>query len=100
MWSRFPEDNFLLGIALGAATMAITFLGLKGMRMALVNHYGDPYFFPSPRVELITILVNILLFRLVIVNLKKDKTGRGILFVTVISSMIFFFLYFKFNFRP
>jgi hypothetical protein len=99
MRSRIPEDNFLFGIACGLASMLLTFFAIRTVRLAIVDYYGDPYLFPSPRVELITILINILLFRLAIVNMKKDKTGRGILFITVISSMIFFILFYKFNFR-
>lgn len=99
MWNRLPEDNFLIGMIAGMATLILTCFTLRCARLALADYYGNPYFFPSPRVELISILINILFFRVVIVNMQKDKTGRGILFSTVLLSMIFFFLYFKMNFR-
>ena len=99
MWNRLPEDNFFMGMIAGMASLMLTLFVLRSARLALADYYGDPYFFPSPRVELITILINVLLFRVVIVNMKKDKTGRGILFSTVLLSMTFFFLYFKMNFR-
>lgn len=98
MWNKLPEDNFLFGIIAGSASLMLTFFVLRSARVALADYYGNPYFFPSPRVELISILINILFFRVVIVNMKKDKTGRGILFTTVLISMIFFFLYFKMNY--
>ncbi|MEO8086165.1 MAG: hypothetical protein ABI763_05070 [Bacteroidota bacterium] len=99
MLNRLPQDNFLLGLFTGIASLFLSWLGLRAIRMALVDYYGNPYFFPSPRIELITILINLILFRVIIVNLKKEKTGRGILFSTVVSSMIFFFLFYKLNFR-
>lgn len=99
MWNKLPEDNFLLGLLMGIATMVLSFLLLRSLRLALVNHYGNPYFFPAPRIELITILINVIIFRIMIVNLQRERTGKGILFVTVILSMLFFILFLKFNYR-
>jgi hypothetical protein len=99
MWNKFPADNFFLGLFGGAATLILFYLSFQSLRLALAEHYGNPYFFAPPRVELISILVNIILFRIVIVNFKKEKTGRGILFSTVIIAMVFFFLFYKYNFR-
>ncbi|CAN5460176.1 hypothetical protein BH11BAC1_BH11BAC1_22950 [soil metagenome] len=99
MLNKLPQDNFLLGLFTGIASLFLSWLALRAIRMALVDYYGNPYFFPSPRIELITMLINLILFRVVIVNLKREKTGRGILFSTVVASMIFFFLFYKQNFR-
>ena len=99
MWSKLPGDNFILGLVTGITMLVISYFSLRAIRLLLVDYYGNPYFFPSPRVELICILINILLFRVMIVNLEKEKTGRGILFVTVILSITYLFLFYKFNYR-
>jgi len=99
MWTKLPQDNFFLGLFTGIAVLFLTYLALRSARLALVDYYGNPYFFPAPRIELITILINIILFRIVIVNLKMEKTGRGILFGTVVLSIVFFYLFYRFNYR-
>jgi len=99
MWIKLPQDNFFFGLLAGIASLVLSYLLLRSVRLMFVEHYDNPYIFPAPRVELITILINVILFRIVIVNLNKDKTGRGILFSTVILSITFFFLFYKFNFR-
>ena len=99
MWSKLPGDNFILGLVTGIITLLVTYASLRGIRLLFVDYYGNPYFFPAPRIELICILINILFFRVMIVNLGKEKTGRGILFITVLLSITFFFLFFKINYR-
>ena len=99
MWIKPPGDHFLTGLLGGITTLTLTYLGLREVRLALVDYYGNPYFFPAPRIELITILVNIILFRVVIINYGKEQTGRGILFITVILSLAFFFLFYRYNYR-
>jgi hypothetical protein len=99
MLSKFNGDNFLFGLFAGLATLLVSYLTFRFVRASLAEHYGNPYFFPAPRIELLAILVNILFFRVMMVNLKREKTGRGILFGTVILAMIFFFLFFKYNYR-
>ncbi len=99
MWNKIAGDNFLLGLFVGIISLVLSYLLLRYMRLMMVQHYGNPYFFPSPRVELICILINILLFRFSVVNCKKEKMGKGILFSTVIISLTYFFLFYRFNFR-
>ena len=99
MWSKLPGDKFILGLVTGIVSLAVSYFSLRAIRLSVVVHYGDPFIFPAPRIELICLLINILFFRVMIVNLEKEKTGRGILFVTVILSITYFFLFFKFNYR-
>lgn len=99
MWSKLPGDNFILGLITGMITLIISYFSLRAIRLSVAEYYGNPYIFLPPRVELICILINILFFRVMIVNLQKEKTGRGILFITVILSITYFFLFFKYNYR-
>jgi len=99
MWSKLPGDNFLLGLITGTFTLIISWFSLRAIRISVAEYYGNPYMFPAPRIELICMLINILFFRVMIVNLGKEKTGKGILFITVVFSMTYFFLFYKFNYR-
>ena len=99
MWSKLPGDNFFLGLITGIVSVVISYFSLRAIRLAVAEYYGNPYIFPAPRTELICLLINILFFRVMIVNLQKEKTGRGILFITVILAMTYFFLFYKFNYR-
>ena len=99
MWIKMPEDNFFVGILAGLITLVLAYLVLRFVRITFVDLYDNPYFFPAPRIEFIAMLINIIFFRLVIINMKRDKTGRGILFVTVVLSLTFLFLFYKINFR-
>lgn len=96
---KWPVDNFLTGLFAGAMLMTLSYSGLRAIRLAAAEHYDNPYLFQAPRIELITILLNLILFRITIVNFKKEKAGRGILFVTVVVSFVFFLLFYRFQFR-
>jgi hypothetical protein len=99
MWSKLPGDNFFLGLITGTITLIVSWISLRAIRFTVAEYYGNPYIFPSPRIEFICMLINILFFRIMIVNLDKEKTGRGILFITVVLSITYFFLFYKFNYR-
>src|SRR5688500_16737149 len=99
MWSKLPGDNFILGLLTGTITLLVSYLSLRAIRLSFAEQFGNPFIFPSPRIELISILINILFFRFMIINLRKEQTARGILFITVILAMIFFILFYKFNYR-
>ena len=99
MWSKLPGDNFILGLITGITTLVISYFSLRAVRLSIAEYYGNPYIFPAPRIELICMLINILFFRVMIVNLGKEKTGKGILFITVILSITYFFLFIKYSYR-
>src|SRR5437588_3394250 len=92
-------DNFFFGIITAIVCLALSYFLLYSLRFAIVSHYGNPFVFAEPRIQLISILINVIVFRFVMVNIKKEKTGRGILFTTVILTFIYFFLYSRYNFR-
>ena len=99
MSEKGSGDNFFLGAILGAVTLTCAYLTFRLIRLTLAGHYGNPYFFPAPRVELISILLNVLLFRIVIINLKKESLGRGILFITVMTAIAYFFMFFRYQYQ-
>ena len=97
MLKKLP-DSFAFGLLLGLVTLSIAYLLMRGIRMAIVNYYGNPYMFAAPKAQLFAIVLNLLVFRFTIVDLEKEKAGKGILFTTVILSLAYFFLFLRYNF--
>src|SRR5262245_48603827 len=99
MWKKLPEDSFVLGLAVGMATLFTSYVLFRWLRLALVNHYGNPYFFPAPRIQLLAILLNVILFRYIMVKVRKEKTGKGILLSTVVLSFAYFYMFLRHNYQ-
>jgi len=90
-------DSFLLGLVSGVATLSLFYLVFAWLRKLAVNYYGNPYMLAAPKVQLFAIFLNVLLFRFFVITLDKEKFGKGVLMVTVIISLIYFFYYFKYH---
>jgi hypothetical protein len=98
MIKKIP-DTFFFGIVIAIACFILTYLLIYGIRILIVNYLSNPFAFEEPRIQLLCILINIILFRYVLVNLNRDRTGRGILFSTVLIALIYFFLFSRYHFR-
>jgi hypothetical protein len=94
---RLP-DSFIFGLLFGVLSLGLTYFLVRSIRLAVVNYYGNHYMLAPPRIQLITIMLNILFFRFIMVNLKKENAGKGMLFSTVILSLIYFWLFLRYNF--
>ncbi len=86
------KDNWFLGIIIGILVPAIIFAVLFLITSILDIHYPKKVFLKPKNIPLIAIFFNMIPFRYYMVNLKYDKTGRGILMVTIIYAIIFFFI--------
>ena len=81
----------------GLFTLALTYFLLTWLRSLLIDYYGNPYLLRPPAVQLITMMINIIFFRMLIINFDKEKTGKGFLFITVMITLAYFFIFFKMN---
>ena len=99
MLNKVSGDNFFLGMLGGLVLLSASYLSLRSIRLAFADYYGNPYFFPAPRVELISILINVLVFRFVIVKFRKEQTGKGIFFITAILAFVYFFFFLRYHYR-
>ncbi len=88
----FKKDNWLLGIIIGILVPVIIF----ALLYLIINVFNIPdnkmAFLKPKNIPLTGIFFNMIPFRYYMVNLKYDKTGRGILLVSIIYAIIFFFL--------
>ena len=90
----FKKDSMLIGIILGIVIMVSGYF---------IIHYGNiwvsRYFFNRPpifrdsTVEVLAIFLNVFPFRYFMLKTNKEYIGRGILMVTFIVGLTYFFYY-------
>jgi hypothetical protein len=89
----FKKDNWLLGIALGVLLPVIVY----GIILLVLKQLGTTptgnYALKPSTTRLLALFSNFIVFRYYMVNLKYDRTGRGILLATIIYAGVFFYLY-------
>ena len=93
--SKLKRDDFLLGGILGLVLPGLAFLLIFGIHSLLVRISGNPRLLEISTMVLISIFVNLFSLRYYLVNLKYDKTGRGILMVTFVLAIVFFVTLFR-----
>ena len=91
------KDSFAFGLLTGTISLVVFYYLLTGIRSWLVDHYDNPYILRPPTVQLIAVAFNIIIFRFLMINYQKEKTGKGILFITVIMTLGYFFVFNRYN---
>lgn len=87
------KDNWILGIILGIVLPVAIYLLVYMAMMQWGQIEGSPgrVFMKKSTMQLIGIFSNMFTFRYYMVNLKYDKTGRGILLITFVWAGIFIY---------
>lgn len=87
------KDNWWLGIALGILLPIV----LYAIVMLILKQWGTiaegVYVLKPSTIKLLALFSNLISFRYYMVNLKYDKTGRGILLTTIAYAGVYFYLY-------
>ncbi len=91
MFKFLKKDTWILGIALGLLTPAISFLILYYVNKYLASTNQGVAFLKDSTLHLICIFMNVLVFRFYMLKMKFDYTGRGILLATFIYAILFFY---------
>ena len=92
---KWIKDSFLFGMITSFVSLIVFYFFISTIRTFIVNHYDNQYMMPSPTVQLLTMLVNIIFFRLLMVNFKKENTAKGFLLVTVLLTLAYLFIFFR-----
>ncbi len=91
----FLRDNLLLGIILGmlipAAIYGFLYVIIFFIIPSVMN-VSEPII-KNSTVQLISIFTNVFPLRYYLLRLKFDLTGRGILLVTLIMTIVFFVIH-------
>jgi hypothetical protein len=92
---RRIKDSFVLGIIGGLISSVIFYYIMTAIRVKLIEHFSNENIMRPPVIQLLTMLVNLIVFRILMINLEKEKTGKGFLFVTVLLTLAYFFIYYR-----
>lgn len=89
------KDNFLLGMLYGVLMPLPVYgifwlIDLASKKIGIWNGLQ-----PHENLYLLSIATNFLVVRLFIVKWKLQKTGRGILLVSILLVVAFFYLFYK-----
>lgn len=89
----FKKDNWTLGIAMGLLLPAIVYVIVYFImrQWGTIDDSLNIYFLKESTMQLVGIFTNMFIFRYYMVNLKYDKTGRGILLATFVYAGVFVF---------
>ena len=85
-------------MAAGGGLLYLLLMIAKNLRENYAEH-ALPGFLREPRPELVALVINILFFRLLMVNFSYEKTGRGVLFSTVLLVIVYSYSRFR-HFAP
>ncbi len=86
----FKKDSWILGIALGGV-LPLVIYGLTILVLSLWGAVDSWVYTPNPKTPgLVGIAANLLVFRYFMINMKYDKTGRGLLFITFVLLLLLF----------
>jgi hypothetical protein len=94
MFKFLKKDSMWLGIILGIVMPGAVFLILYFINQSIrtpLNSVKDHYL-TNFMVQILSLVINLLVMRYYLINLKADKTGRGILLVTFIIGVTCFIL--------
>lgn len=84
------KDHYILGLVIGILVPVILFVLIYAMNYLLFIMGVAKYYLDLESHVLLSLAGNLLPIRYYFVNLKFDKTGRGVLLVTFATILIFF----------
>lgn len=94
MLQFFKKNNFLFGFATGVL-LPFPVYGFFWVLDQLMKSTGIWHGLHQPQnIYLLSLVGNIILIRIYFINLKSDKTAKGILLMTLVYVVIFFLIYY------
>lgn len=86
-WINRRPDSFLLGVLSAGFFLPLALLGMKALSERLTLFTGVERWSLAPQPQLFTLLLALIVFRLLVINWKREQTGRGWLLVTFLVSI-------------
>ena len=94
---KLIKDSFGLGLISGIVTLTLFYYAFTGIRIFLIGYTGNGQLLKPPSVQMLSMVVNVILFRILLINYDKEKTAKGVLFITVIVMLAYFYIFFRIN---
>jgi hypothetical protein len=95
----FLRDNFFFGALLGFVLPAVAFILIQYISAKTINSNHEMIVKPFgvDRMQVYAIVINLLPFRFYMVNRELDRTGKGIIFATIVLVIAYFIMYFRYH---
>jgi len=94
MWNKIiKRDQYGAGLLLGLLLPALLYLVLFAIDFLVFRFFSTHILAKQDYLYILSLVVNLFTIRYYFVNLKYDKTGRGILIVTFAYALVYFILY-------
>lgn len=87
------RDNFAFGMLLGILLPAVFYVILFVLDLSVVAIFKNHMFAKQEYLILISLAINLFSIKYYFVNLKYDKTGRGVLLITFAATLAYFLLF-------
>ena len=93
MWNKyFVRDQLIFGMLLGLLLVAISYGLLFLMDLCVIAIFNTHMLARQEYLYLLSLSTNLFAIKYYFVNLKYDKTGRGVLIVTFALALVYFVL--------
>ena len=90
----FKKDTMVPGIIIALVVMVAGYFALKYLNIWISDYFfGKSPIFRQSTVEVISIFLNVFPFRYCMLKANREYTGRGILLVTFVFGLYYFFNY-------
>lgn len=89
------KDSFILGIAMGIVLPFVFYFLLLLIDLLFLELFSRHLARSQHLLYLLSVIVNLIPVRYYLVKLKMEKTGLGVLAVTAILILVYFYLFFK-----
>ncbi len=95
MFKFLKKDSFVMGLLLGTLLPLVVFGILYFINVSFPNSETGRRIFKLTTIMILGLVPNALTLRYYLVNLKADKSGRGIMFMTFVYAIVFMIFYMK-----
>lgn len=89
------KDSWVLGILLGVTIPVIMYGILFLIDVMLINYLGINFTREHHLLYLLSLIGNLFPIRHYLVGLKFEKTGFGVLIITIAIILVYFFMYYQ-----
>lgn len=95
MFKFLKKNSIVIGIILGAVIPPLIFVIIYFANFYLSRAFDKDHILERNTLMLVSIIMNIFIFRYYLVKEKVEKTGRGVLLSTFIYALVIFWFIMK-----
>ena len=88
------KDTFTNGLIIGTISLFLSYIILNFALNYLAEKLNRPEVFAPPKVQLIILAINILIFRYIMINRKMYHAAQGV-FIVIFAAVLVYFFHFQ-----